>query len=88
MVGRFGGVEFLIILPTGDKRRARKIARKGSSRIGEKNSLASPTVVQCQDQYRVATYPDDGGTAEDMFKADGALYMVKRKRREQRGGRV
>jgi len=28
----------------------------------------------------VATFPDNSGTAEDMFnKADGALYQIKRK---------
>ena len=80
MVGRFGGDEFLIILPTGDKERARKIA-EGIVRIVEKNSInINQQLFNVRTSIGVATYPDDGGTAEDMFKkADGALYMVKRK---------
>jgi diguanylate cyclase (GGDEF)-like protein len=80
MVGRFGGDEFLIILPTGDKERARKIA-EGIVRIVEKNSInINQQLFNITTSIGVATYPDDSGTAEDMFKkADGALYMVKRK---------
>ncbi|MBI3617065.1 MAG: GGDEF domain-containing protein [Candidatus Omnitrophica bacterium] len=80
MAGRFGGDEFLIILPTGDKERARKIA-EGIVRIVERNSInINQQLFNITTSIGVATYPDDSRTAEDMFKkADGALYMVKRK---------
>ena len=80
LVGRFGGDEFLIILPTGDKDRARKIAA-GVARIVEKNVInIKQQLFNITTSIGVATYPDDSGTAEDMFsKADGALYMIKRK---------
>ena len=80
MVGRFGGDEFLIILPTGDKERARKIA-EGIVRIVEKNSInINQQLFNVTASIGVATYPDDSGTTEDMFsKADSALYRVKRK---------
>lgn len=80
LVGRFGGDEFLIILPTGDKERARKIA-EGIVRIVEKSVInINQQLFNITTSIGVAAYPDDSRTAEDMFKkADGALYMVKRK---------
>ena len=80
LVGRFGGDEFLIILPTGDKERARKIA-EGIVRIVGKNSInINQQLFNITTSIGVATYPDDSRATEDMFKkADGALYMVKRK---------
>ncbi len=80
LVGRFGGDEFLIILPTGDKERARKIA-EGVARTVEKSVInINQQLFNITTSIGVATYPDDSGTAEDMFsKADSALYTVKRK---------
>ena len=69
----------MIILPTGDKERSRKIA-EGIVRIVERNSInINQQLFNITTSIGVATYPDDSGTVEDMFKkADGALYMVKR----------
>ncbi len=80
LVGRFGGDEFLIILPTGDKARAHKIA-EGVARIVEKSAInINQQLFSITTSIGVATYPDDSRTAEDMFnKADGALYAIKRK---------
>jgi len=80
LVGRFGGDEFLIILPTGDKERACKIA-EGVARIVEKTIVnINQQIFHVTTSIGVATFPDNSGTAEDMFnKADGALYQIKRK---------
>ncbi|GEM_PF-4344990 len=80
LVGRFGGDEFLIILPTGDKERARKIA-ESVARIVEKSVInINQQLFNITTSIGVATYPDDSRTAEDMFqKADSALYTIKRK---------
>lgn len=80
LVGRFGGDEFLVILPTGDKERAVKIA-EGIVRIVEKSIInINQKMFNITTSIGVATYPQDSKTAEDMFhKADSALYMVKRK---------
>ena len=80
LVGRFGGDEFLIILPTSDKDRARKIA-DGISNIVEKHMIKiKDQTFTITTSIGVATFPDDSGTAEDIFvKADGALYQIKRK---------
>jgi len=80
LVGRFGGDEFLIILPTGDKERARKIA-EGITKIVQKSAInINQQLFNITTSIGVATYPDDSRTADDMInKADGALYVVKRK---------
>lgn len=80
MVGRFGGDEFLIILPTGDKERAKKIA-EGIAKIVAKYIIQiKKQMFNITTSIGVATYPDDSRTAEDMFlKADSALYQTKRK---------
>lgn len=80
LVGRFGGDEFLIILPTGDKERARKIAEGIVRVVGKSVININQRMFNITTSIGVATYPDDSGTAEDMIiKADGALYAVKRK---------
>ncbi|MBI5150393.1 MAG: GGDEF domain-containing protein [Candidatus Omnitrophica bacterium] len=80
MVGRFGGDEFLVVLPTSDKERAFKIA-DGIVKIVARHAFKSKNqLFNVTTSIGVATYPDDSGTAEDMFvKADGALYQIKRK---------
>jgi diguanylate cyclase (GGDEF)-like protein len=80
MVGRFGGDEFLIVLPTSDKERARKIA-EGIVRLVEKHAIRlKDQSLSITTSMGVATFPDDSGTADDMFnKADGALYETKRR---------
>ena len=80
LVGRFGGDEFLIILPTGSKEMARKIA-EGIVRLVEKHKIhIKDQAFGITTSMGVATFPDDSGTADDMFnKADGALYETKRR---------
>lgn len=80
LVGRFGGDEFLVVLPTGEKEKAAKTAEgivkiieNRVIRIGNQDFKVTTSI-------GVATFPEDSGTAEDMFnKADSALYEVKRK---------
>lgn len=80
LVGRFGGDEFLVVLPTSDRERAFKIA-DGIVKIVARHAFKSmDQLFNVTTSIGVATYPDDSKTAEDMFlKADSALYGVKRK---------
>ena len=81
LVGRFGGDEFMIILPTGEKAIALKIAQS-IVRIVEGTAIkVSPQLIlNITTSIGVATYPEDSGTAEDLFdKADQALYEVKKR---------
>ena len=81
IIGRFGGDEFMIILPTGEKEKALKIAQS-IARIVEGTAIrVNPQLtLSVTTSIGVATYPIDSGTAEDLFdKADQALYQVKRR---------
>lgn len=83
LIGRFGGDEFVIVLPTSEKKVAHKIA-EGIARIVEGTAIkVTPQLtLNITTSIGVATFPDDSGTADDLFdKADQALYQVK-----QRGG--
>lgn len=80
LVGRFGGDEFLIILPTVDKERSRKIAEVVAMVVEKTVININQQIFRITTSIGVATFPDDSGTAEDMFqKADGALYITKRR---------
>ncbi len=80
LVGRFGGDEFLIVLPTGEKEKALKIAEGVSKIIENRVMKVGNRDFKVTTSIGVATFPEDSRTAEDMFnKADGALYEVKRK---------
>jgi len=81
LIGRFGGDEFVIILPTSEKQTAVKIG-EGIARMVEGTIITiSPKLsVSVTSSIGIATYPDDSGTAADIFeKADGALYVVKKR---------
>ena len=81
LVGRFGGDEFVIILPTGEKDKALKIA-ESIARIVEGTAIrVNPQLIlSVTASIGVATFPDDSTTAEDLFdKADQALYQVKKR---------
>lgn len=81
LVGRFGGDEFIIILPTSEKEKAFKIA-ESIVRIVEGTAIrVNPQLIlSTTTSIGVATFPDDSATAEDLFdKADQALYQVKKR---------
>ena len=81
LIGRFGGDEFLIILPTSEKEIAMRIAQGIAKIVNEADIRISPQLtLKIATSIGVATYPVDSGTAEDLFdKADQALYQVKRR---------
>lgn len=81
LLGRFGGDEFMIVLPTGEKNIALRIAQ-GINRIVEGTAVkVSPQLtLSITTSIGIATFPEDSATAEDLFdKADQALYQVKRR---------
>lgn len=83
MVGRFGGDEFTVVLPTADKDKALMIAeriRKATEENGIVIDEKNRTVVNISTSIGIAVYPDNSMTAEDLFdKADKALHSVKLK---------
>lgn len=78
-VGRYGGEEFVLLLPETDKAAASGLAerlRKGIAAL-EVGHLPKTTI-----SMGVATFPEDGRTAEELLqKADAALYAAKEKGR-------
>ena len=71
IVSRYGGEEFVIILPQADKKAATIIAE----RLRVQLSLYLPTTVS----IGIATLPDDASEVEQLIeKADGALYQAKK----------
>ena len=88
IVGRYGGDEFMAILPDADRNRAANIA----DRIAEKVLSLQvevpddrPIGIHCS--IGVASYPIDAKTSEELIhRADQRLYQSKRSGRMQRVG--
>lgn len=71
IVSRYGGEEFVIILPQADKKAAQIIAERLKVQVG----LYLPSTVS----IGVASVPDDATEAEQLIqKADSALYQAKK----------
>lgn len=71
IVCRYGGEEFIVILPQTDKKGAQIIAERIRVQVG----LYLTTTVS----IGIATLPDDGGEIEQLIeKADSALYQAKK----------
>ena len=81
LVGRFGGDEFIIILPTGEKAIGLKIAQSIAQIVeGTAIRISPQLTLNITTSIGVATFPEDSGTADDLFdKADQALYEVKKR---------
>lgn len=76
LVGRYGGEEFVILIPGADAERAEDIAAGISARLAEASKdegFAMPTV-----SYGIATYDAGTFSPEDAIaSADRALYVAK-----------
>lgn len=77
-VGRIGGDEFLVILP------GLKVQRQIVETLERLIGLLSQDTYVCGERFQMsasigaAIYPDDGDTAEEIFKnADNAMYAAK-----------
>ena len=85
-VGRFGGEEFLVLLPETSPEEARVVAERLRSAVAAA-PLATHEVengVAVTVSIGVATYPTDGATANEVREqADQAMYWAKRLGRNQ-----
>jgi diguanylate cyclase (GGDEF)-like protein len=80
--GRYGGEEFLVLLPTTDEEKARTVAEK--IRLAVKD-LRIPTIDrQITVSVGVAVFPDQADDAEGLERgADRALYTAKSRGRDR-----
>ncbi len=84
MTARYGGEEFVVVLPGTTKQMAMQVAEKLRKTIDEEvfvNEKTQP-LGRLTASFGVATYPDNGETAENILKAaDQCLYQAKEKGR-------
>ena len=77
-VSRWGGDEFLLLLPGADGNAARHLAQKIQQRISEPLELPGMSAYRPQCSFGVAVFPDDGATADMLIRsADTAMYAAK-----------
>lgn len=80
-VGRFGGEEFVVLLPETDLKWARMVAERICTSIREKNVEGVGTVTA---SVGVAIFPHDAEDKEKLFElADKALFLAKHRGRNQ-----
>ena len=84
MVFRYGGDEFVVLLPQTGKPAAVDAAERLRHALKEARFLASHALKLCIGaSFGVATYPHDGDSAESILQAaDGLMYKVKHSTRD------
>lgn len=80
VVGRYGGEEFLIIMPETIKEDAYAVLERLRSRIAsEKIVLPGGEAVTITASFGGATFPEDGDSSDDLLvRADERMYRAKR----------
>lgn len=76
---RYGGDEFILLLPETAKDQAESIARKMLDRLRSEVFHVEPGLdLQIRASFGVASYPEDGSSGQDIVRAaDAAMYLVK-----------
>ena len=83
-VGRYGGEEFLIVLPETVADDAGRIADRIRSRLAEEDFPAGPQTVKITISGGIASYPGNGRSPESLLRsADAALYQAKNRGRNR-----
>ncbi|MGD8575938.1 MAG: diguanylate cyclase [Thiohalophilus sp.] len=84
LVGRWGGEEFLCILPGTSLENGLKIAEDIRKKISEFSVKIQDREIFTTASIGVANYPEDGETVADVLKVlDAALYEAKREGRNR-----
>ena len=81
---RYGGDEFVVLLPESDRAKALAVAERLRRCVNETPFLAARGLdVRLTASFGVATFPDDGAGSEDLLRlADAAMYRVKETTRD------
>ena len=81
VVGRYGGEEFVLMIPEAAKDAAYSLSERLRKNLSEVKFENLPPITI---SLGIATYPQDGKDAEDLIrKADAAMYAAKRAGRNQ-----
>ena len=80
IVARYGGDEFVVLMPDTDITAAGLVAERVVAAVrGQRHQLADGTEGSVACSAGLALYPEDGRTALRLLKAaDAAMYRVKR----------
>jgi len=80
VVARYGGDEFVVLMPDTDVAQAEIVARRVVSAImGRRHELSDGSHVSVGVSAGLAMYPADGRTSAQLLQAaDGAMYAAKR----------
>jgi diguanylate cyclase (GGDEF)-like protein len=80
IVARFGGDEFVVLMPDTDEKAAKVVAKRIVAGVaGQRHQLNDGSVARLTCSVGLAVYPEDGRTGAALLKsADAAMYMVKR----------
>jgi diguanylate cyclase (GGDEF)-like protein len=78
LVARFGGEEFILLLPNTTSAGARTVGEKVRERIGDEPFMVDDLALDVTVSVGVASYPEHGSTVKELVAAaDGALYRAK-----------
>lgn len=79
VVAKYGGDEFVVILPQTDRAGASILAERIRSAIEEHEFPGESDDMKITSSMGIAQFPDDGESTRDLLDvADGALYQAKR----------
>jgi diguanylate cyclase (GGDEF)-like protein len=79
MVGRYGGEEFIAILPNTDEAEAARFAERVRAAVEAHEYRDEPNLIRMTCSSGVASFPSDGADSPEQLlkKADDALYEAK-----------
>jgi diguanylate cyclase (GGDEF)-like protein len=80
IAGRYGGEEFVIIMPETDKKTAYRVTERLRTKIGNKEIMTpKKKKITITASFGIASYPEDGTSPEDLLlMSDERLYKAKK----------
>lgn len=84
LISRWGGEEFLILLPYTDKKEAHKVAEEIRKRVEENKFYFNNITINITISIGVSSFPEDGNDFNQIISvADSMLYEAKRSGRNK-----